>query len=283
MPKPDSVIARHRPTMGYHRITAPGAPLDSADHRPRKSLVGLSTGTPGQSPLSSRLSPARRNRRSAHPDRAQPSTECGDRSVRYRASADRRRCAAASPGRRIGAVYLRREARGVPEPSGSSNPTSKPPLARPAASSHRQQRGASPAEQCHDRQVRVDDFFTESGLGLPYESRWFNHQLAVTLRSGSLPGRSDVEVAVPLARLVHDQFERFGTDGQQELTEESAREALLALRAVADRLGIEDFDPPFRDYGSFRSSGSSKAWPEAAAGKRVGPCCTEYSNHFMTA
>ena len=144
------------------------------------------------------------------------------------------------------------------EPSGSSDPTSKPPLAKPplarlAASSHRQQRGPSPAEQCHDRQVRVDDFFTESGLGLPYESRWFNHQLAVTLRSGSLPGRSDVEVAVPLARLVHDQFERFGTDGQQELTEESARDALLALRAVANRLGIEDFDPPFRDYGSFRS------------------------------
>jgi hypothetical protein len=48
-------------------------------------------------------------------------------------------------------------------------------------------------------------------------------------------------------------MERYGTNGQIELTEQGMREALLALRAVVDRIGVAGFDVPFRDFGTFRS------------------------------
>ena len=58
-----------------------------------------------------------------------------------------------------------------------------------------------------------------------------------------------------LARLVHDEFESFGTganpyaDGRMD-DDDSAR-ALLALRQLLNRLRI-DFTPPFRDFRTFR-------------------------------
>jgi len=55
-----------------------------------------------------------------------------------------------------------------------------------------------------------------------------------------------------LARLIHDELEKYGTDGGVELVEGEMRQALLALRAVVDRLGVQNFDPPFRDYSTFR-------------------------------
>lgn len=100
--------------------------------------------------------------------------------------------------------------------------------------------------------MRVDDFFDDSH-GYPEGSRWFRRELVTQLRSGPLALHSDIEVAVPLARLVHDELERYGTDGGQELGEDAIRAALQALRAVADRLGVSSFNPQFRDYGSFRS------------------------------
>jgi len=55
-----------------------------------------------------------------------------------------------------------------------------------------------------------------------------------------------------LARLIHDELEKYGTDGGVELVEGEMRQALLALRAVVDRLGVQNFDPPFREYSTFR-------------------------------
>ena len=62
-----------------------------------------------------------------------------------------------------------------------------------------------------------------------------------------------MEAAVALARLVHDDLEAFGTDGGEELTEAQMRESLLALRNVLRRLGLEQFEVPFRDFKTFKS------------------------------
>ncbi len=84
-------------------------------------------------------------------------------------------------------------------------------------------------------------------------ARVFRSDLVRELRSRPVALASDEEVAVGLARLVHDQLAAFGTDGDIDLTDEEMREALLALRAVIDRLGVDDFDPPFRSYDSFKT------------------------------
>lgn len=97
--------------------------------------------------------------------------------------------------------------------------------------------------------MRPDDYFRDDLHG----RRRFNRSLARKLRGGSLEGGDDVEAAVALARLVHDDLEAFGTAGGEQLDQEEMREALLVLRAVVDRIGIEDFDVPFRDYSTFKS------------------------------
>ncbi|MFI9559118.1 hypothetical protein [Nonomuraea endophytica] len=82
-------------------------------------------------------------------------------------------------------------------------------------------------------------------------SRSLNSELLSELRARPLEGHDDLEVAVGLARLIHDELEKFGTGGGQELTEQEIRETLVALRAVIKRIGVP-FDLPFRDYGTFK-------------------------------
>jgi len=110
--------------------------------------------------------------------------------------------------------------------------------------------------------VRPADFFIEPNtnsveddpsfelLGAP--KRRVNDELMAELRQRPLGDRTDIEVAVPLARLVHDELQVYGTSGGNELNDDQMREALQALRAVVRRLGINDFDVPFRDLSSFR-------------------------------
>jgi hypothetical protein len=58
--------------------------------------------------------------------------------------------------------------------------------------------------------VRPDDFFAED----PFTARrYVDRALLRAIGSGPLSGRDDVEVAVPLARLDHDDLEAFGTGG----------------------------------------------------------------------
>ncbi len=113
--------------------------------------------------------------------------------------------------------------------------------------------------------MRTDDFWIEDeydvhGVG----ARRLNLDLVTPLRRGPLPGRDDIEVAVPLAHLIHDDLEKYGTDGRQEMNEAEMRKAIPALRPLADRLGIHDFDLPFRDFRGFKSfwlrSGASGSW-----------------------
>jgi hypothetical protein len=104
--------------------------------------------------------------------------------------------------------------------------------------------------------MRPDDFFTEApflGAWGAQSSRAINSRLLVELRRGRVEGRSDVDVAGGLARLIHDDLEKFGTGNGQELAEAEMRDAILALRSVLDRIGVSDFSLPFRDFGSFKS------------------------------
>lgn len=95
-------------------------------------------------------------------------------------------------------------------------------------------------------------------------TRTLNTTLLESLRRGPIEDHDDVEVAVGLARLIHDELEKFGADNTQEVTEPQMRDALLALHRVVERAGIVNFDLPFRDYGTFKSywlrNGARGSW-----------------------
>jgi len=105
--------------------------------------------------------------------------------------------------------------------------------------------------------MRPDDFLLVVGTdddwgGLAIQR--VNRELIDRLRRGPVLDRTDIEVAVPLARLVHDELEAFGTDGGGLMDNTDMREALLALLAVITRLGITAFEQlPFRDLATFRT------------------------------
>lgn len=103
--------------------------------------------------------------------------------------------------------------------------------------------------------MRPDDFFAEPDAGPlgSLEPPRFNLDLVRELRSHPVRSADDIEVAVGLARLIHDDLEAFGTAGGEQLTETQMRESLLALHAVLKRLGMTEFVVPFRDYKTFKS------------------------------
>ena len=105
--------------------------------------------------------------------------------------------------------------------------------------------------------MRPDDFFEDDpddlfGGATPVGRR-FRRDFVTALRRGSAAEGDDVEVGVGLARLIHDELEAFGTGGGGMLEDAEIREALLALRAVTQRLGMSDFAVPFRDFTTFRN------------------------------
>ncbi|MFI0479388.1 hypothetical protein [Actinomadura sp. 9N215] len=117
--------------------------------------------------------------------------------------------------------------------------------------------------------MRPDDFFIERQQAHdpwgppPRLNRSLNTQLLTALRASPVQDHDDLDAAVGLARLVHDELEKYGTDSSQELTEHGIREAVLTLHAVLKRVGVA-FNLPFRDYATFRSQwlreGCSGSW-----------------------
>lgn len=105
--------------------------------------------------------------------------------------------------------------------------------------------------------MRPDDFFTlgfAPGPGVTgiRSVTVFNHELADRLRQRPLPDVDDLDAAMALLQLVHDDLERFGTEGGQRLSDDDLGAALRALRAVLKRLGIS-FEVPFRSFTTFKS------------------------------
>src|SRR3954452_9291734 len=105
--------------------------------------------------------------------------------------------------------------------------------------------------------MRPADFIEEtvkpSDFGGETTVRRFRREVARRLRQGPLDNAPDIEVAVGLARLIHDELEAFGTGGGEEMDDADMREALQALRATCGRLGARMPDVPFRDFTTFRS------------------------------
>ena len=99
----------------------------------------------------------------------------------------------------------------------------------------------------------IEETVKPSGFGGDTTVHRFRTDVARRLRQGPLHDAPDVEVAVGLARLIHDELEAFGTGGGEEMDDADMREALQALRAVCGRLGAAYPDVPFRDFTTFRS------------------------------
>jgi hypothetical protein len=107
--------------------------------------------------------------------------------------------------------------------------------------------------------MRPDDFFTTSfaGKNLAALETWgqttvFDHEFADKIRQRALPDVDDLDAAMALVQLVHDDLEHYGTGGGQRLTDEELGVALRTLRAVLKRLSI-NFEVPFRSFNTFRS------------------------------
>ncbi|WGJ88208.1 hypothetical protein [Gordonia sp. SMJS1] len=83
------------------------------------------------------------------------------------------------------------------------------------------------------------------------QKRVMDRPLVRSIARGSLSDRSDVEVAVALARFAHEEFEDFATDGA-DIEQDDSIAVIRALMAVLERLGISTFDPPFRDFEMFK-------------------------------
>lgn len=85
----------------------------------------------------------------------------------------------------------------------------------------------------------------------PNGTRVLDVQTLQALTRGPLQGKSDLEVAVALARFTHEEFEDFGTKGA-EITDLQSGIVMQALKAVLMRLGIRNFSLPFRDFPTFQ-------------------------------
>lgn len=116
--------------------------------------------------------------------------------------------------------------------------------------------------------VTPDDFFktqvVDHGDGFPpYEKQLLDRQPLEQLRSGPLRERGDLTVAIALAQLAHQEFESYGTDSSERITDTDAQLVLRALRSCLRRLGI-DLSLPWRDLTTFRShwlrNGCSGSW-----------------------
>lgn len=115
--------------------------------------------------------------------------------------------------------------------------------------------------------MRAEDFFEETertSFGMTVPVRVFRRDLVRGLRQGPSLNWPDIEAAVAIARLVHDELETYGTSGGEDLSDADMREALLALDAILRRLGFEPINPPFRNFTTFRShwmrNGARGSW-----------------------
>ena len=103
------------------------------------------------------------------------------------------------------------------------------------------------------------DFWTEKKVsslqpwGPDTTERTLDTDKISTITAKPLPGHPDIEVAAALTRFVHEQYESYGTDGENLVSNNESLLILRALKALLQRLGITTFDPPFRDFKSFQN------------------------------
>ena len=102
-----------------------------------------------------------------------------------------------------------------------------------------------------------NDFFVEVVSphpwgGEPTTSEGFDIERVEKLRAAPDPSHSDVDVALALMDLVHDDLMRSGTGGGEQLDDDEMRMAIRALASVTARCGLE-FKLPFRDHATWKT------------------------------
>lgn len=105
--------------------------------------------------------------------------------------------------------------------------------------------------------MREGDFYTEvvtqvDVWGNETKTEALDTTLIEAISRGPLADFPDIEVAVALARLIHNEYELYGTSGSA-LDREASGLLLRTLGRTLDRLGIKDFAVPFRDFDTFRT------------------------------
>lgn len=106
--------------------------------------------------------------------------------------------------------------------------------------------------------MRYEDFFDDhikdslNSWEIPQLKSKLNLRLIRDLRGGAIPGDDEFNTALTLIRIVWDEYEAYGTDGSQSVSNEESRELLRTLILVLHRQGI-DLRVPWRDFSSFRS------------------------------
>ena len=110
--------------------------------------------------------------------------------------------------------------------------------------------------------MHTDDFFrtkpddtanwTEHRPGEWMCQLWgLDAELMELLRFGPLPAEPDLDVAVALTRLLHEDFVARGTSHDERMNDEEVVLAVKAHRAVLSRLGQEPPQLPFRHHSGF--------------------------------
>ncbi|THJ64581.1 hypothetical protein E8P82_14690 [Arthrobacter echini] len=113
--------------------------------------------------------------------------------------------------------------------------------------------------------MRDNDFFDEAKTADVWAVRQdtLNTDLIERIHAGPVETATDVELAVPLARLVHDEYRNRGTENNPRISVHESRAVMAALRAVLKRLGV-DFKPPFSDFDGFytywKNNNGSNSW-----------------------
>lgn len=94
-------------------------------------------------------------------------------------------------------------------------------------------------------------------------------ELMESLRFGPLPAHPDLDVAVALTRLLHEDFVARGTRHDERMNDEEVVLAVKAHRAVLERLGLEPPQLPFRHHSGFYDYWRKNDMSGAAAGRRA--------------
>ena len=104
--------------------------------------------------------------------------------------------------------------------------------------------------------MRPADFFTRDEaleLFLGERVATLNEEMLEELRRRPLAEKTDLDVALPLARLVHDELRASGTGGGGDINDDDSMQlAIQALQQTVRRLGI-NFKLPFRDLTAFHT------------------------------
>lgn len=98
-----------------------------------------------------------------------------------------------------------------------------------------------------------------------------------SLRFGPLPAQTDLDAAVALTRLLHEDFAARGTDHTERMNDEEVVLAVKAHRASSADWGWRPRSCPFGTTAGSTTTGARTACPVVAAGRRAASASKSFS------